>query len=256
MQAADQRLTAAYFAEVEAVAERITGWLQPSEIRFLAMVAALPTTRGTVVELGAFSGKSSAVLAYGSRLTAQPGLISIDPYEQPDRRGFLQQAGLDELVDFRQQYSGEFWQGWHGPIRLLWHDGAIEREVVSADVQSALPHLADGAIVAFHDVRNTTGERLHPYCDQVLASPHFGASGICGSIGWSQYHVDPEAARPHAAAKEHLLSRLRRLRPFHNLDRPRPLSRLAKMHYKLLRWCVPHRPVSVQQWRSLQRAAA
>jgi hypothetical protein len=246
-------LDASSFAAAEDVARRIEGWLLPSEIRFLLVVAAQPTARGAVVELGSYHGKSTAVLALGTRLTDRPGLVSVDPFDPPERDRNLRREQVASLVDFRAQRSGDFWRNWQGQIRLLWHDGANDRATVAEDVRLALPHLADGAIVAFHDVRNPSGERLHVFSDRVLASPHFGPSGVCGTIGWSRYCANVDAARPYRAANDRLRRQLTRLGPYHDLRRRAPMSRLEKMGYKVLRWFVPHGEMTAQRWRHVSR---
>ena len=155
--------------------------------------------------------------------------------------------GIDHLVDFHQLCSHEFWPRWQKPIRLLWHDGANDRSTVVADVRSALPHLVDGAIVAFHDVRNPSGERLHVFLDEVLGSPHFGASGVCETIGWSQYRSCPSEAKPFRRGNDELRRRLERLRPYHRLSASPPHG-WRKVHYKVLRWLVPHDAVPPERW--------
>ena len=246
-------LDARCFTDAEAVAGRIKGWLLPSEIRFLLVLAAKPTAPGAVVELGSFHGKSTAILAQGTRHTDRPGVVSVDPFDPPERAQNLIRENVDSLVDFRAQRSGDFWRNWKGAIRLLWHDGANDRATAGEDVRQALPHLSDGAIVAFHDVRNPSGERLHVFCDHVLASPHFGVSGVCGTIGWSQYHANAADAEPHRAATDRLRWQLTRLGPYHDLRRTAPLSRLEKLRYKLLRWFVPHGEMSARRWRQISQ---
>lgn len=228
-------------------AARVEGWLQPSEIRFLALLGAYPTAKGRVVELGAYRGKSTTVLAMASRVTATPGIVSVDPIDAAPLLANLRREGVMELVEFHGTYSSEFWPTWHDDIRLLWHDGANDRATVHADVMAARPFLVDRSIVAFHDVRNTSGERVHVFIDDILGSPHFGASGVCGCIGWSQYRVEPADTRAFQPHKDSLCRKLERLRPYHDLSRPSPRG-LRKHHYKVLRWFVPHGDVVPDQW--------
>jgi predicted O-methyltransferase YrrM len=244
------------FAEALELADRVNGWLLPREVHFLLVLAAFPTTRGAVVEIGAYHGKSTAVLAHGTRLTDHPGLVSVDPLDAVERQQNLLREKLAPLVDFRPQFSSDFWRQWRGDIRLLWNDGANDRETVSADIQAALPHLADGAIIAFHDVRNPSGERVHSFCEHVLSSPHFGVSGVCGWIGWSQYHANPETARPHREANFRLRRQLSRLGPYQDLRRKTPLNGWEKIRYKVLRWLVPSGPMTADQWAKVSRANA
>lgn len=237
-------------------AARLEGWLQPSEVRFLALLAAYPTAKGRVVELGAYRGKSTAVLAMASRRTAAPGIVSVDPIDSVPLLANLRREGVRDLVEFYGRYSHEFWPNWHDDIRLLWHDGANDRSTVHADVMSAMPFLVDRSIVAFHDVRNTSGERVHVFIDDILGSPHFGASGVCGCIGWSQYRADAADTLAFQPQKAVLRRKLERLRPYHDLSRGSPHG-LRKHHYKVLRWFVPHGDVVPDQWmREVSAASA
>jgi len=243
-------------SRAEEAAVRIEGWLQPSEVRFLSLLAAYPTAKGRVLELGAYRGKSTTVLAMASRLTASPGIVSVDPIDSAPLLANLRREGVIDLVEFHGRYSHEFWPNWHDGIRLLWHDGANDRSTVRADVKSALPFLVDRAIVAFHDVRNTSGERIHVFIDDILGSPHFGASGVCGSMGWSQYRASSADTRASQPQKAVLRRKLERLRPYHDLSRGSPHG-LWKHHYKVLRWFVPHGDVIRDQWlREVSAGAA
>jgi predicted O-methyltransferase YrrM len=228
-------------------AARVEGWLQPSEIRFLALIGAYPTAQGRVVELGAYRGKSTTILAMASKQTATPGIVSVDPIDSAPLLANLRREGVMDLVEFHGMYSHEFWPKWRDDIRLLWHDGANDRTTVHTDVMTALPFLVDRAIVAFHDVRNTSGERVHVFIDDILGSPHFGASGVCGCIGWSQYRSDVADTRAFQPQKAVLRRKLERLRPYHDLTRGSPHG-LRKHHYKVLRWFVPHGDVVPDQW--------
>lgn len=239
-----------------AVAARVEGWLQPSEVRFLALLGAYPTANGRVVELGAYRGKSTTVLAMASRQTGAPGIVSVDPIEPAPLLANLRREGVMELVEFHGTTSDKFWPQWRDDIRLLWHDGANDRSTVHADVMAALPFLVDRSIVAFHDVRNTSGERVHVFIDDILGSPNFGASGVCGCIGWSQYRREAADTRAFHPQKDSLRRKLERLRSYHDLSRAQPHG-LRKHHYKVLRWFVPHGDVVPDQWlREVSAVAA
>jgi hypothetical protein len=228
-------------------ARSIQGWLEPEEIEFLALVAAYPTTTGRVVELGSYHGKSTVVLAKALAWNSAEKLVSVDPIDPEPLYRNLEQQQVRNRVEFFNTASSDFWQDWHQPIRILWHDGANATSEVTQDLAAGIQWLSDCALVAFHDVLNLSGERIHVFCDEILGSPHFGASGLCGSIGWSQFHQQVQNAAQHRRANDRLRKQLNRLRPFAKLDAPR-LSTQSKCYYKLLRWLVPHAPVDVNQW--------
>jgi hypothetical protein len=176
-----------------------------------------------------------------------PGIVSVDPIDAAPLLANLRREGVIDLVEFHGTYPHEFWPNWHDDIRLLWHDGANDRSTVHADVMAAPPFLVDRSIVAFHDVRNASGEGVHVFIDDILGSPHFGTSGVCRCIGWSQYRSDPADTRAFQPQKAVLRRKLERLRPYHDLSRGQPHG-LRKHQYKVLRWFVPHGDVVPDRW--------
>lgn len=224
----------------------VRGLLTPKEVEFLAILGACPTAQGCIVELGTLFGKSAVALAAGSRLSDQALVHSVDLKVRPEAEANLQAADVLDQVRLHIFWSKDFWPQFCEPIRLLWHDGANRQDFVAADIAAALPLLADRAIVAMHDVLNSSGERLHAFVDHVLAAPQFAQAGVVGSIGWAQFRKDG-CSLNEAADKQRLARRLERLKPFHQLanTRPRGLKRIA---YEAYRQLVPHGPVKLDQW--------
>ncbi len=232
--------------EILCAVRNVEGWLSDREIHFLALAAACPTTSGRILEIGCYHGKSTIVLAKASELSDHAGLVSVDPISPDHLSRNLQQAGVQRLVEFHQARSQHFLRRWKSPIRLLWHDGANQYDLVKEDLQQIVPHLADGAVVAFHDVLNTSGERIRVYLEEVLASEHFGPVGVCGSIGWGIFRRKPQQTCEYRTSKQRLLRKLKRLLPFHSSKND--AGRLSRSHYRLLRWMVPHGNMSPESW--------
>ncbi|MEK6249445.1 MAG: class I SAM-dependent methyltransferase, partial [Planctomycetales bacterium] len=235
----------------------VNGWLTKREVECLALFAACPTADGEILEIGTFQGKSAIVLAKASALSNSNHIVAVDPFVlkgpvhecQKDLsavtllRSNLQRAGVASQVEFHEAYSHQLCENWDRPIRLLWIDGDHTFEGAKADFDLFSPYLANGAIIAFHDI-------LHPFqCVRafrqcVVESPHFGLMGMCGSIGWAQYSADPLRVVQYAAAKKKLSRQLQPLEEF----KPGPMKRVNKMHYKLRRWFVPHRAIGREHW--------
>lgn len=232
---------------IHKAASEIKGWLSPREVRFLSVLMTHPTATGRVVELGCYHGKSTVVLAKASDLATKETLISVDPIDPTPVLTNLDLFKVSEKVEFINKRSDEFWPTWEEPIRLFWNDGANDRETVAQDFESGLPWLQDGAIIAFHDILNRSGERIHVFIDKVLRSPHFAASGLVGSIGWSQYRKRAEDAVEYQPAKAKLQKKLERLRPFTDLNKPRG-GLLRRYYYRSLRWFVPHSQKEIEYW--------
>lgn len=239
----------------------IDGWLTDREVSFLAIAAAHPTASGDILEIGSFRGRSTVVLAKAKRLAKPSQLIAVDPLpnEDPmarDEHGVLsaralfdsnlRDAGVANDVEFHQAYSFDIAGEWKRPLRLLWIDGDHSYSSTKQDYDLFQPHVSNGGILAMHDVLSPYDGCIRVFTEEVLRSPHFGAVGLCGSIGWAQYWSDPADAEFYAKPKRELLEQLLPLVDYHcQTESPRGL---AKLRYKLLRAKVPHRRIKPQQW--------
>ena len=214
-------------------------------MQVLITLSANPTCRGEILELGSYRGKSTIALAKGSRLSDGATVHTVDPLPPAQILRNLDRAGVADQVAYYHGLSCDHVPQWDKPLRLLWHDGANDRDTVEDDVQQLMPWLEDRAIIAFHDVLNTSGARVFVFAETVLASANFGAAGVCGSIGWAQYRKCPQDTEPHRKSKSSLYRKLARLYPFHDASRRMVASRLR---YKLLRSTVAHRAIAPETW--------
>jgi hypothetical protein len=164
--------------------------------------AAMAPARGKNLEIGSFKGRSTVGLAYVTRELGLGPVVAVDPHTSPattdpDLRGKttsyddfvanLRTAGVIESVEIRRAYSHELAREWKDPIRFLWIDGDHTYNGAKADIDMFKPHLADGAIVAMHDVLGTFEGALRVFVEEILDSDDFGPAGFSGSIGWAQY---------------------------------------------------------------------
>ncbi|MAT72536.1 MAG: hypothetical protein CMJ58_23805 [Planctomycetaceae bacterium] len=233
-------------AETRPTLAGVDGWLSDREAAFLTQAAALPTCRGEILELGSYRGKSTIALARGAALSDNAPLTTVDIGDPAVLRENLAAAGVADRVRVLHMPSTEALASWNAPLRLLWHDGANDSPTVAGDVASARRWLADGAIVAFHDVLNLSGDRVFVFTENVLGDENFAACGMVGSIGWAQFRQNPADARVFATRKLRLRRQLTRLQQFHNERQP---SWLRKMHYRVLRSMVPHQLIDPEDWQ-------
>lgn len=224
----------------------VDGWLSDREAAFLMQAAALPTCHGEILELGSYCGKSAIALARGAALADNAPLTTVDIGDPTRLQSNLQRAGVADRVTVLHMPSTRALASWSTPLRLFWHDGANDAVTVADDVARARPWLADGAIVAFHDVLNLSGDRVFVFTEQVLGDENFAACGMVGSIGWAQFREHPADARVFAGRKQRLQRQLLRLQQFHNERQP---SWLRKMHYRVLRSMVPHQLIDPEAWQ-------
>jgi predicted O-methyltransferase YrrM len=236
------------------------GFLAEREARFLALAAvAAPPTSGVILEIGSFKGKSTVGLASVAIRYRLGDVVAVDPFTAPsstdprlqgqassydDFMRTLREAGCADRVEVHRALSRDVAREWSRPIRLLWIDGDHTYEGAKQDVDRFAPYLADGAIVAMHDVLHNFDGPIRVFVEDVLRSDRYGPAGFCGSIGWAQYRPrdggEPRFREPRLA----LARRAARLIP---LSR-REVHGVAKLRYQLLRALVPHGVVAPAAW--------
>ncbi len=239
----------------------VEGFLSDNESRFLALLAAVPTAHGEVLEIGSFKGRSTVILARAAKFAGDASINAVDPMNAPsetdpslggdtssfpDFKKNLENHGVTECVRHHKMLSTELAETWDRPLRLLWIDGDHTHKGTELDLDSFLPFLADGAIVAMHDVLHEFEGGIRVFLEDMVLSKHFGAGGLCGSIGWAQYHKDPKHAELFYDSKIELYRKACRLVPFVALDRH--VSGFQKKIYKYFRSRVPHGPIEPVRW--------
>lgn len=251
----------AFVDSLVAEVEQIEGFLTPREIEFLALLAAYPTADGEILEIGSFKGKSTITLAKAAGLGDSSKVHAVDPMNSPsvtdpnlkdgetsfaDFKKNVERHDAADKIELHQVTSAELAENWSKPLRLLWIDGDHTYEGARVDFEGFSRHLCDGAIVAMHDVLHVFEGALRVFVDDILRSPHFGACGCAGSIGWAQFHKDAENANAFRRSKLRLYQKLRPLVPY--VSRGNNLRGLDKLKYKLLRSRVPRAVTSPDDW--------
>ena len=245
-----------------------TGYLSEREARLVMAAAALSPAQGKNLEIGSFKGRSTVGIAYVTRELGLGKVVAVDPHTSPastdpdlrsrgqttsydDFVANLEAAGVLDRVEIRRAYSHDLAREWKDPLRFLWIDGDHTYEGAKADIDMFKPFLADGAIVAMHDVLGTFEGALRVFVEEVLDRDDFGPAGFSGSIGWAQY-------RPRDGARFRWRRRLLAL-PARKLI---PVARRAnrglhgwnKFLYKLWRPLAPHGDISVRRLDRVLRA--
>jgi predicted O-methyltransferase YrrM len=180
----------------------IEGFLAPGQEKwFFSAVRSLPNS-ATVVEIGAYLGRSTASLALACRGTDRH-IFSIDifggvyddvrntPWQDSFERNFLAEwcenmkrvHVTDHVTPLRGQ-SVDIGRDWSKPINLLFIDGSHQYTDVVTDFETFFPHVVEGGIVALHDV---TPSWPGPYkAWQEIIVHCLTDVGYCGSIGYGK----------------------------------------------------------------------
>jgi hypothetical protein len=152
----------------ERLLDGVDGWLGMREAWALHDVAfrlgrADPAL--VAVEIGSWKGRSAIAIASGLERAGAGLLYAVDPHEGSRTHALeakattfaafrenVQRAGLDRHVQPLREVSAQARARFGDrSIGLLFIDGSHRYEDVVDDIQGWLPHLRDGAVVAFHD---------------------------------------------------------------------------------------------------------
>jgi predicted O-methyltransferase YrrM len=118
----------------------------------LGQLLRLARGRLRVAELGTGTAWTTVALAL-----AEPRrtVMSFDPVARPERELYLALASPDALWRIRLEgVEGAAGAERSGDVDLLFVDSSHEREPTLAEIAAWRPHLAPGAVVAFHDWRH------------------------------------------------------------------------------------------------------
>jgi predicted O-methyltransferase YrrM len=246
-----------------------TGYLSEREARFIMAAVALAPAQGKILEIGSFKGRSTVGLAYVAREVGLGKVFAVDPHTSPastdpdlrsrgqttsydDFIANLEAAGVLDRVEIKRAYSHDLARDWKDPIRFLWIDGDHTYKGAKADIDMFKPFLADGAIVAMHDVLGTFEGALRVFVEEILDRDDFGPAGFSGSIGWAQYR--PRDGRRFRLRRRMLAIPGRKLIPVAR-KADRGLHGWNKFLYKFWRPLAPHGDISVRRLERLLRAA-
>lgn len=146
------------FAEAWERVENIGGWLTIREAELLHQAAMRTPDDGFIIEIGAFRGKSTALLASTGR-----ELVAIDPLHigsevAPGR--MIEEADADALLDTVREFDNANWIRFESTqidpelfplVDMLYIDGNHEGDAPYDDFIHFKSRLKPGALVAFHD---------------------------------------------------------------------------------------------------------
>ena len=150
------------------VQRSVRGWLTPTDAHLLYSLARRGPGEGAIVEIGSAWGKSTIILASGSKRARRERVYAIDPHTGDPwylRSEHLSEfSSLDGFLRNLRRFRVDDWvvpvvsdstaaaQTFDsGPIRLLYIDGLHTYEGVRADIDNWVPRVASGGLIVFDD---------------------------------------------------------------------------------------------------------
>ena len=161
----------------------IHGWLLPSAAELLYKYASQANTKGSVVEIGSYSGKSTVCIAYALKDKRQKNntsqLVAIDIRFQPDFTNNISQFGLSDFINIIESSSLDVAGNWGQPVSFLYIDGHHGKAQAYADFMVWDTLVMEGGVVALDD---TAGFMLGPNL-QIQAAIRTGAYELLSETG-------------------------------------------------------------------------
>jgi len=171
---------------------RLPGMLTPDEVEYLYCLGHLNPTKGVIVEIGSWKGKSTICLALGSLTAGGEKIYAVDPHKPLAEEGYIEdteaefrknisEARVDGQVVPMVMSSEEAAKDWNKPIRLLWIDGDHRYQEVKRDFLLWEPHVVDGGIIAMHDTIRKKGPKRVLW-ENIFRSDRFQEISIVDNI--------------------------------------------------------------------------
>jgi len=155
------------------LSRRIPGWTRGDEAVELARCAWSLGGEAVIVEIGAFLGCSTVLLAGARKLRGSGSVHTIDPfdatgdsfstpiyraiYDRLDTGGAqafeanVNRAGVGNYVTVHQSTANEAASAWASPVDMLFLDGDHSREGARSTYESWIPFLLPGGMLAVHN---------------------------------------------------------------------------------------------------------
>ncbi len=186
-------------------ARDIPGWFSEDEVAYLANLARIVPSDRAIVEIGAYCGRSTVALAFGSSRGHRAVIQSIDPHNgltaiHPSSTygeliKNLIERDLLNYVAVHKTFSREAAINWNGGnIGLLFIDAEHDYDAVKSDFESWQRFIVPGTLVVFHDYPMTGPNKL--IREILTSSPSFFPVAFLDSLFVLTY--DPATRRQYS----------------------------------------------------------
>jgi predicted O-methyltransferase YrrM len=195
---------------------QIHGWTRDDEAIRLAQVSQSLPNNAIVVEIGAFLGCSTVLLAGGRKTRGSGEVHAVDPFDasgdafsqpiyasiretaEPSLRDRFEQnltrAGVERWVSVHQMRDQDLVGCWSRPIDLLFLDGNHEYEAVLATYWAWSRFLKPGGILAVHNsrpgYRRATHDGSARLVEERVHAPAYGEIELVDSTTFARKVTD------------------------------------------------------------------
>lgn len=193
------------------LSERVPGWTRGPEAEALIRAAYALPDEAVIVEIGAFLGSGSILLAGARKLRRSGRVHCVDPFDASGDafsvpyyqrilaeygsvaqirlfQDNLRRAGLANWVSTHQGQAQQIGSGWSVPIDMIFMDGDQSPEGVLAAHESWSPRLKSGGLLVLH---NSNPREYAPGHDghfrlrqRLLATPGYSLIEEAGSTSF------------------------------------------------------------------------
>jgi len=191
--------------EIKKITNKVDGWLTDNEGALLYNLAKKCTGKGVIVEIGSWKGKSTILLAKGSKDGNKTKIYAIDHHTGSsehrlngnkvwtfdDFKNNIKNAQVDDIIIPIVKTSEQAAKDFNMPVELLFIDGAHEYEFVKQDFELWFPRLINKGIIAFHDTTEWPGPKKVVE-ESIRNSKYFKNINLIDSITYAQKNQLPK----------------------------------------------------------------
>ncbi len=159
--------------ETKKFVSTVDGWVTDKEEDLLYNLAKNCKGRGVIIEIGSWKGKSTILLANGTKNGNKLKIYAIDPHTgSPEHRNAygkvwtfvefkknIKNANVDCIVIPIVKTSEEAIKQVNEPVEFIFIDGNHEYKAVKLDFNLWFPKVIEGGIMAFHDTVGIAGSK-------------------------------------------------------------------------------------------------
>lgn len=148
--------------------------------------------KGVILEIGSWKGKSTMLLARGSKTNSKSKVYAVDTFKGtkensnkiintlPDFKENMKKANIENLVTPLVGFSTNVAKTFTEPIEILFIDGDHTYEGVIADIKDWEPKLIKGGWILFHDTSSKSV--MKAVKEKIINSKDYSKIGFNGSI--------------------------------------------------------------------------